>query len=179
MSPPPGWYSDPSGTTARRYWDGMQWTGAVQASPVGTVTGAPAPASGSKLPWIIASIAIVLALAALLTLWGMRPSRQGQPGELGQPGRPAAAAEGAQEAFTDKTFAVKVQGAGIPLSEDEAVTEAKTLCRNLEAGEDFVPLVAGIDRRYPALEINDAVSFSRLAIDEYCPGRYPYGPKPR
>lgn len=159
----------------------MQWTGAVQASPVGTGPAAPAPASGSKLPWIIASIAIVLALAALLTLWGMRPSRQGQPGELGQPGRPAAAAEGAQEAFTDKTFVLKVQGEGIPLSEDEAVTEAKTLCRSLEAGEDFGPLVVGIGRRHPALDMGDAVRFGRMATDEYCPEQYPYPsrPKPR
>ena len=26
VSPPPGWYPDPSGAPGQRYWDGQQWT---------------------------------------------------------------------------------------------------------------------------------------------------------
>ncbi len=29
--PPPGWYDDPWGSPAKRWWDGSQWTGHVQA----------------------------------------------------------------------------------------------------------------------------------------------------
>ena len=29
-TPPPGWYPDPSGAQAQRYWDGRQWTASMQ-----------------------------------------------------------------------------------------------------------------------------------------------------
>ncbi|HYU59829.1 MAG TPA: DUF2510 domain-containing protein [Solirubrobacterales bacterium] len=53
--PAPGWYPDPGGTSARRYWDGAQWTGhlepaqppAGQAAPVQPTPDQPAPAEPS------------------------------------------------------------------------------------------------------------------------------------
>ena len=29
---PPGWYPDPSGAQAQRYWDGRQWTASIRSS---------------------------------------------------------------------------------------------------------------------------------------------------
>ncbi len=35
--PPPGWYDDPWGSPSKRWWDGQQWTGHLQAGgPTGT-----------------------------------------------------------------------------------------------------------------------------------------------
>jgi hypothetical protein len=30
MTPPAGWYPDPAGSNARRYWDGQAWTAAIE-----------------------------------------------------------------------------------------------------------------------------------------------------
>lgn len=48
-TPPAGWYPDPGGEQALRYWDGEEWTAHLQAhtDPASTATGtAPTPASG-------------------------------------------------------------------------------------------------------------------------------------
>lgn len=41
----PGWYADPHGQAAYRYWDGSQWTGQTSAAP-----GPQPPAAGSAPP---------------------------------------------------------------------------------------------------------------------------------
>jgi len=43
--PPPGWYSDPSGRYAQRYWDGQKWESAVRNGLDVTQDPIPAPAS--------------------------------------------------------------------------------------------------------------------------------------
>lgn len=50
MTPPPGWYRDPSAPSAERWWDGTAWTGhrrtpgAPPLPPAGPGTAAPVPA---------------------------------------------------------------------------------------------------------------------------------------
>lgn len=81
---PAGWYPDPSGAPIQRYWDGTSWSVHVssQQSPLGAKS--PALQRRSWIPWLVAGVAVFVALCALLTLWAMRPSRQGQPGQPGQ-----------------------------------------------------------------------------------------------
>jgi len=84
-SPPAGWYPDPSGAPAQRYWDGNSWSGHVTPTGPSYAPQYPPSAPRSRAPWLI-GIAVLVALLALLTLWAMRPSRQGQPGQPGQRG---------------------------------------------------------------------------------------------
>ncbi|MCB1263704.1 MAG: DUF2510 domain-containing protein [Mycobacterium sp.] len=78
-TPPAGWYPDPAGTPAQRYWDGAAWSAGPPAST------APAPRRDSnRRGWVIAAVCAMV-LVLLVVLWAMRPSRQGQPGQPGQP----------------------------------------------------------------------------------------------
>lgn len=87
-TPPPGWYPDPSGAPAQRYWDGTTWS-AGPPVPTGV---APAPRRDSnRRGWVIATVCAVV-LVLLVVLWAMRPSRQGQPGQPGQPAHSGGAA---------------------------------------------------------------------------------------
>jgi hypothetical protein len=47
-SPAAGWYADPNGGPALRYWDGAGWTDATQPAPV--AAGYPAPGSARATP---------------------------------------------------------------------------------------------------------------------------------
>ncbi|MBJ7331616.1 MAG: DUF4870 domain-containing protein [Solirubrobacteraceae bacterium] len=57
-SPPPGWYPDPQGQGAERWWDGTQWT--ANQRPVGVVVG-PRPMSPSdEKTWAVLAHASAL-----------------------------------------------------------------------------------------------------------------------
>jgi len=97
--PPPGWYDDPGGAPALRWWDGRQWTGHSQplpsALPEGTgrhrspgtpgvmppVPAAPAPRPAVRArtwaPWawaVVASQALEIILMILLGAYGASAS---------------------------------------------------------------------------------------------------------
>jgi hypothetical protein len=42
-SPAPGWYPDPNGGPAQRYWDGQNWTVAAPSAPAAMPQGHPQP----------------------------------------------------------------------------------------------------------------------------------------
>ena len=47
-----GWYPDPWGQAARRWWDGQQWTSHVEGTAAtGTTTQAPHPPQAHQSPW--------------------------------------------------------------------------------------------------------------------------------
>ncbi|GAA1623321.1 DUF2510 domain-containing protein [Actinoplanes couchii] len=54
MAQPAGWYSDPSGLPARRWWDGKQWTDQIQpgGAPIPPPNGffPPVPPTGPPVP---------------------------------------------------------------------------------------------------------------------------------
>lgn len=43
MAPPAGWYPDPTGAAAQRFWDGRQWTAALAAPIVVPIVAPSAP----------------------------------------------------------------------------------------------------------------------------------------
>jgi hypothetical protein len=67
--PPPGWYLDPSGLPASRYWDGSQWTQTVGSSPHQGAAPRPRQAFNG---WLIALIVVgsVLTVLAVAGLFG-------------------------------------------------------------------------------------------------------------
>jgi hypothetical protein len=84
-STPPGWYPDPYRQAARRYWDGRQWTGHVDAG-----TGAPVPPQSAKTNgWAIASLVLgVIGGSVLAIVFGLVARSQikksgGRQGGLG------------------------------------------------------------------------------------------------
>lgn len=85
-TPAPGWYPDPSGAPAQRYWDGHSWT----SHSAGQLA---RPAPAARRGWVTWAVAIACAilLVVFLALWINRPSRQGQPGQPGQSGQRTAA----------------------------------------------------------------------------------------
>ena len=147
-APPAGWYPGPSG-----------------APP------APTHPPASKLPWIIAAISIMVALAALLALWGMRPSRQGQPGQLGQPGHSAVAMpDGVQSARQDMAFLTALEQREVPVSSvDTTKAAAEAYCQSLAGGADAVDSIRRVRDILPNLDPNEAISLGEAAEQAYCP----------
>ncbi|MGW0735443.1 DUF2510 domain-containing protein [Streptomyces sp. NPDC002851] len=70
MTPPPGWYPDPSLPAVERWWDGSAWTehtrGAAGAGPVGAGAVAPVEPSGRAKAVALAAAAAVL-VASIVT----------------------------------------------------------------------------------------------------------------
>ncbi|MFD3501111.1 DUF2510 domain-containing protein [Streptomyces sp. NPDC058676] len=66
MTPPPGWYPDPSAPHLERWWDGAAWTGHLRAPEV---PGAPQPADGvsGRARAVALTTAAVVLVAAIVT----------------------------------------------------------------------------------------------------------------
>lgn len=75
-SPSPGWYADPYGTGALRWWDGRSWTEQVAAAPSPYGRSPYAPPQRRQLPadapvytvwiWLVAVLPLVSSLPVLL-----------------------------------------------------------------------------------------------------------------
>ncbi len=63
-STPPGWYPDPYRQAARRYWDGRQWTGHVDAPAGAPVPSRPPSTNG----WAIASLVLGIIGGSVLAI---------------------------------------------------------------------------------------------------------------
>lgn len=165
-APPAGWYPGPSGAPPA-YW------GPAHAPVAAPQYAGPAPTHppASKLPWIIAAISIMVALAALLALWGMRPSRQGQPGQLGQPGHSAVAMpDGEQSARQDMAFLTALEQREVPVSSvDTAKAAAEAYCQSLAGGADAVDSIRRVRDILPNLDPNEAIGLGEAAEQAYCP----------
>lgn len=74
----PGWHPDPEGASDQlRWWDGQQWTSATRPSQV-----APPPPKKSRKGWLIATGAVVVALAGYITfsaITGFEPGEEDEP----------------------------------------------------------------------------------------------------
>jgi Domain of unknown function (DUF4333)/Protein of unknown function (DUF2510) len=71
-SPVPGWYPDPAGAQALRWWDGSHWVDRTQP-PSTMPMGGPAAAKGAPVPWawaVAATPLILLAVAAVIAALG-------------------------------------------------------------------------------------------------------------
>ncbi|WP_082518936.1 DUF2510 domain-containing protein [Leifsonia sp. Leaf336] len=62
-----GWYDDGTGSGAQRYWDGAQWTDAVQAAPAaaGPIPGAPV-AAAAKQKNVLGIVALAVAAVGFI-----------------------------------------------------------------------------------------------------------------
>ena len=61
--PPAGWYPDPTGTQAARYWDGARWSGHVTPAPL-----TPARKSSWNLS-VVFGLEVAFVLASFLLAW--------------------------------------------------------------------------------------------------------------
>lgn len=74
--PPPGWYADPWGVAAYRWWDGRAWTGWASGPPGAPTTRADPP-SPTFSPWAAlgvgaATVGVIFAARAVGTAFGYR-----------------------------------------------------------------------------------------------------------
>jgi Protein of unknown function (DUF2510) len=97
QAPPAGWYPDPAGTAARRWWDGQTWAATVEpamapaayapmAQSVPTRTGAPAGNRLALITFAVVALYIVIAVETRFVIFGflplalsLRSKRQGEP----------------------------------------------------------------------------------------------------
>jgi hypothetical protein len=68
MSPPPGWYPDPGGSAAYRWWTGQEWSGHLAAGGANLATAAASRRAGGRrsrglrIATIVAVATVVLAI---------------------------------------------------------------------------------------------------------------------
>jgi Host cell surface-exposed lipoprotein/Protein of unknown function (DUF2510) len=72
MTTPAGWHPDPEGSGQQRWWDGQQWTSALQGMPTAEYPAAtfvgtpPAKAAGKKWPWIVGAVVVLFVVIGLV-----------------------------------------------------------------------------------------------------------------
>jgi Protein of unknown function (DUF2510) len=66
--PPAGWYPDPTGTQAVRYWDGARWSGHVTPAPLTPAPLTPARKSSWNLS-VVFGLEVAFVLASFLLAW--------------------------------------------------------------------------------------------------------------
>ncbi|MEV6961825.1 DUF2510 domain-containing protein [Streptomyces sp. NPDC051207] len=99
MTPPPGWYRDPSGPHLERWWDGTAWTAHRRApeaaAPPVPPPGSPSAAAGGKRAGAVAlTTAGAVLVAAIVTGTVLLGKDDGAPGTRNLP-QPAPTASGA------------------------------------------------------------------------------------
>lgn len=166
--PSSGWYPDPSGAPQQRYWDGAQWTGSTSAAFSPQNSGQHPGTARTNRSWKkwAAIGAGILALLALLAVWGNRPSREGQPGERATVSMPELQTGPAQ----DEEFLSALEQEGVTVtSRTQAQEAALAYCTSMIEGSGFVDSVKRIMEVDPDLGPNDAVNLSEAAEVAYCP----------
>jgi hypothetical protein len=71
---PPGWYPDPSGAHAVRWWDGTAWTDHAASPPSSPSPASPSAPIAEVRPawrWILYVAAVILGGSVLLMILGM------------------------------------------------------------------------------------------------------------
>jgi hypothetical protein len=131
------------------------------------MVGGPAPRR-SWVKWSSIGAAL-LALVALLVVWGNRPSREGQPGERGERGT-VSMPELQTGPAQDEKFLDSLEQEGVEFtSRIQAQDAAIAYCTSMIDGNGFVDSMQRIMDLDPNLTPDEAVTISKAAEQAYCP----------
>jgi hypothetical protein len=148
----PGWYPDPGGSSAKRYWDGLAWHDAIPTRPGPQ---APKPPTNWKLAAGVtaAAVAVVLALVVVSRSNDHTPP----PGVSG----------------TDAAFLQAIHDRGITNDGGDTalIALAHGVCDQLRSGQSVDGIAEHWGLTSQRMSTESARFYVRTAAAAYCPQR--------